>query len=121
MKKNKFVVDLCLLLGLTVLTFISIAPKVIIMPSAVEMALLLVVTVLLVGFLLLFWRENPADEREVENQASASRSAYIVGSLVLVVALVWQSFSHDVDPFIPLTLLVMIATKLVVQRRKDDK
>lgn len=121
MKKNKFVVDACLLLGLGVLTLISIAPKAVIMPTAIEMILLLIVTVLLAGFLLLFWRENPADEREVENQTASARWAYIVGSLVLVVALVWQSFQHDVDPFIPLTLLVMIATKLVVQRRRDSE
>ena len=75
---------------------------------------------LLAGFMLLLWREDPVDEREVQNQAFASRLAYIVGSAVLILALLVQSLDHDVDPFIPLTLIAMIGTKVLTQRIKDN-
>jgi hypothetical protein len=30
-----------------------------------------------------------------------------------------QSFRHDIDPFVPVALLAMIATKIIIQRTKD--
>ena len=71
--------------------------------------------------LVFLWREQPDDERELQNQALASRWAYLTGSVVLILALVIQSLKHDLDPAIPVALLAMIATKVIVQRNKDDK
>lgn len=120
MKKNKTLMDAVLLSGLAVLALIAINPTAFVMPTALQMILLAVVMALLAGFILLLWREDPVDEREVQNQAFASRLAYIVGSAVLIFALLVQSLDHDVDPFIPLTLIAMIGTKVLTQRIKDN-
>lgn len=120
MKKYKSYFDIVLLLGIGLLAFLSVAPNALVMPTSLQMLILGIVLVLIASFLVLFWREDPSDEREASNQASASRSAYIVGFAVLLVAMAWQSFNHHVDSAIPLTIFAMIATKILVQRRKDN-
>lgn len=121
MKKYRQLLDFILLLGLAIIALLAIAPKTIVMPSSLQMLLLAIVLGLVATFLVLLWREQPNDEREMQNQALASRSAYIVGSLVLICALVVQSLNHNLDPAIPIALLAMIATKIIVQRTKDGK
>jgi len=121
MKKYKQLLDVILLLGLAIIALLAIVPKAIVMPSSLQMLILAVVLGLIATFLVLFWREQPDDEREMQNQALASRSAYTIGSLVLIIALIIQSLRHNLDPAIPITLLAMIATKVIVQRSKDGK
>ncbi len=121
MKKYKQLLDIILLLGLTTIALLAIAPKKFVMPSSLQMVILAVVLGLIATFLVLLWRERPDDEREMQNQAIASRTAYMVGSLVLISALIIQSLSHDLDPAVPVALLAMIATKVIVQRTKDGE
>lgn len=120
MKKYKHLLDIILLIGLTVLAALAIAPNTFVMPMTIQMLILAIVLGLIAAFLVLLWREHPDDERESQNQALASRWAYIVGSLVLITALVFQSLNHTLDPVIPTALLAMIATKVIIQRNKDD-
>lgn len=121
MKKYKQLLDVVLLAGLGLIALLAIAPKQIVMSTSMQMVILAIVLGLLAAFLVLFWREQPDDERAVHNQAAASRAAYLVGSLVLIAALVVQGISHTSDPAIPLVLLAMIATKIIVQRVKDGE
>ena len=122
MKRYKQLLDVVLLFGLAVIALLAIAPKTILMPTSLQMLLLLAIVLgLVAAFLVLLWREQPDDEREMQNQALASRLAYIVGSLVLIGALIIQSFNHDLDPAVPIALFAMIATKIIVQRSKDSE
>ena len=121
MKKYKQLLDIILLLGLATIATLAIAPKSIVMPSRLQMLILAAVLGLIATFLVLLWREQPDDEREMQNQALASRYAYTVGSLVLIIALIIQNIDHSLDPAIPIALLAMIATKVIVQRTKDGK
>ena len=121
MKKYKHLLDVVLLIGLAVMSVLAIAPKTFVMPTSLQMLLLACVFGLIAAFMVLLWREQPDDERELQNQALASRWAYMVGSLVLITALLIQSFQHDLDSAIPLALLAMIATKILVQRNRDGK
>lgn len=121
MKRYKQLLDIVLLLGLSLLAALAISPDTLGMPSSLQMIILISVLGLIATFLVVFWREQPDDEREMQNQAVASRTAYLVGSLTLIVALIVQSLQHTLDPAIPLTLLTMIATKIVVQRINDGK
>lgn len=121
MKKYKQAVDIILLLGLSTMALLAITPKTFVMPSSLQMLILALVLGLIAAFLVLFWREQPNDEREKQNQILASRTAYTVGSLVLIIALIIQSLHHDLDPAVPIALLAMIATKIIIQRSKDGK
>ncbi len=120
MKKHKSLLDAILLLGLGLICFVAIAPTTIVMPNALQMTLLAIVIALFAGFLVFLWREKPEDERETQNQMLASRAAYAVGSIVLIAALLLQSIRHEVDPAVPIALLAMIATKIIMQRVKDN-
>lgn len=119
MKKYKLVFEIVLLLCLAGISLLAIAPKTFVMPTSAQMMLLAVVLVLLAAFLVFLWREQPRDERELENQAVASRTAYSAGSAVLIVAMLVQSLEHHLDSAVPLALLIMIVTKVLVQRRRD--
>lgn len=119
MKKYKQLLDVVLLIGLATITLLAIAPKTFVMPTSVQMLILAAVLGLIATFLVLLWREHPDDEREMQNQATASRSAYMVGSLVLIGSLITQSLSHSLDPVVPVALFAMIATKVLVQRNRD--
>ena len=120
MKNYKVVLDVVLLASLTLLSLVAILPKTIAMPTAMQMVLLAIVLGLIAAFLTFLWREQPTDEREAHNQALASRSAYVVGAIILIFALIIESLRHKLDPAIPIALLAMIATKVIIQKIKDD-
>ena len=78
------------------------------------------VMVLTTGFVLAFaafavfvWREQPRDEREGLHRAIAGRFAFLAGSATLVMAMVIQSFRHELDPWLPTTLGIMVLAKIV--------
>ncbi len=121
MKKYKLLLDASLLGLLILFSVLTAAPHFIVMPNALQMALLAVTTAIVGGFLVLVWRENPGDEREAQNQYTASRAAYIVGNVILIATLVVQGVRHDIDPMIPIILLAMVSAKLVVQLIRDKK
>lgn len=119
MRELRSTLDFVLLVGLAGMSFLAVAPDKWLMPTSFQMWLLAAVLVLLAGFLALLWREHPTDEREVFNQALASRTAYTVGSCVLIVALIVQSLQHNLDAVVPVALLAMIATKILIQHFRD--
>ena len=121
MKKYKAALDFILILSLTVVCALSLAPKSFVMPNSAQMLILTLLLAFIATFLVLLWRENPHDEREAVNQSSASRAAYVVGAVVLIIALIVQSLQHTIDPAVPLALLAMISTKVFIQRKMDDK
>lgn len=121
MRKYKAALDFTLILSLSVVCALALAPKALVMPNSAQMLILTILLGFIATFLVLLWRENPHDEREAVNQSSASRAAYIVGAVVLIIALIIQSLKHEIDPAVPLALLAMISTKVFLQRIMDDK
>ena len=121
MKKYRAALDFILILSLTVVCALALAPKSFVMPNSAQMLILTILLGFISAFLVLLWRENPRDEREAVNQASASRAAYVVGAVVLIIALIIQSLEHKIDPAVPLALLAMISTKVFIQRMMDNK
>ena len=121
MKKYRAALDFILILSLTVVCALALAPKSFVMPNSAQMLILTILLGFISAFLVLLWRENPRDEREAVNQASASRAAYVVGAVVLIIALIIQNLEHKIDPAVPLALLAMISTKVFIQRMMDNK
>jgi uncharacterized membrane protein (UPF0182 family) len=83
------------------------------MPMMGEMTALLLVTALLivwVGFILF---ETVHDEREAMLRHQSGRFAYLAG--ISVCALLMQGFAHAIDPWIPVTLAVMVVVKQVTR------
>jgi hypothetical protein len=79
------------------------------------MAHVMVVTALLIvfGFFAsLLWREQARDEREGTHRMQAGRSSFLVGSLLLIIAISYQSLMHELDIWLPVILVAMILTKI---------
>jgi len=70
---------------------------------------LLVVFAAYAGFV---WKEMGGDEREDLHRLFAGRVGFLVGAGVLVLGIGVQSFSHKVDPWLVVALVVMIAAKI---------
>ncbi len=89
------------------------------MPDMDEMIILLVVTLLLLVWAGFVMYEKAVDEREVMLRMNAGRVSYLAGIATLTIALVIQGFAHVIDPWIILTLCVMVISKLVARLYLD--
>jgi nicotinamide riboside transporter PnuC len=82
------------------------------MPMMGELYVLVAVTIFLLGWAGFIVSERAADEREVYLAMQSGRFAYVAGLLMLVLAMVVQGLSHSIDPWVPMTLAVMVVVKL---------
>ena len=85
------------------------------MPMMGEMMVLLLVVILLLVWAGFVMQETAHDEREVLLKMKSGRVAYLSGLGVLMLALVMQGIQHAIDPWIAVTLAVMVITKLVTR------
>jgi len=83
------------------------------MPSAVLMTLIGLLVAAAALFAGVVWREYSGDEREVFHRMFAGRSAFIVGTSVLVVGIAIQSLSHSVDSWLVAALVSMVLVKII--------
>jgi hypothetical protein len=97
---------------LIVLLVIFINPSGFWMPNSVHMMLLLLFLVTFLAFAALIWKERPKDEREELHVLVAGRLAFLVGAVLLAAGIIAQGLSHNVDPWLVLTLGGMILTKI---------
>ena len=68
-----------------------------------------------IGFALLMWREKAEDERQEAHRAYAARVAYLAGTGVLVLGIIYEvlKLHTTVDPLLIVTLTVMVVAKYV--------
>jgi hypothetical protein len=64
-------------------------------------------------------KETAFDERDDANRSLAGRNAFLAGSAVLVVGIVAQGYSHSVDPWLVVALIVMILVKIATRLWSD--
>lgn len=58
-------------------------------------------------------QERPADERERHHRNLASRYAFVLGLASLSLAVIFQTFRHDIDPWIVAGLGAMTLGKIL--------
>ena len=74
--------------------------------------MLLLAVVLLFGLFTIFvWREQVHDEREILHRMIAGRVAFFAGSGVLLFGIIVGELRHDLDPWLPAVLGIMIVAK----------
>lgn len=81
------------------------------MPSAVIMAVLVLIVAAFAVFSIFLWREKGLDEREESHIHKADRLGFVFGALVLIVAIVAESLAHMLSPWLVLALIVMLFAK----------
>lgn len=106
------VIQWTILVLLAVIFFTLLDPFMYWMPSMFQMAVLTIVAALIVVFAGFVVAEKGGDEREILHRMHAGRAAFLSGIALLTIALVYQGFTHAIDPWIPLTLFAMVLAKL---------
>jgi len=89
------------------------------MPAEAQMAVLLGAAVLVAIWAGFVMYEQSNDEREMLHKMHAGRVAYLSGIAILTLALLFQGFSHTIDPWISLALGVMVVSKLITRLYAD--
>lgn len=113
--KNNLNVEIISALVLIVLTLLLLNPFDFLMPDMLLMAVLTFTLVTFAAFATFVLRESTGDEREIFHRMLAGRVAFLTGSAVLTIGIVFQAISHAVDAWLVITLLVMVLSKLMVR------
>jgi len=114
---SEWLLGLVIVLGLILL----INPFGLLMPSAMTLMAITVLTVAILSFAAFVWREQPRDEREALYRERAGHVSFFVGGAVLVAGVIVQTTHHRLDTWLAAALGVMVITKLAVSalaRRK---
>ncbi len=89
------------------------------MPSMMLVTVLVVIAALVFAWAGFILTETASDEREEWHRTHAGRAAYLSAAAVLTIALIYQGFTHKIDFWIPLTLAVMVVSKLFARFYAD--
>jgi hypothetical protein len=89
------------------------------MPDMMVMAMLAIALVLFGIFASFILREKTVDERDDVHRTLAGRNAFLAGSSILMIGIVIQGYSHTVDPWLVIALIVMILVKIATRVWSD--
>lgn len=89
------------------------------MPDMMVMAMLAIALVLFGIFASFILREKTLDERDDVHKTLAGRNAFLAGSFVLMLGIVIQGYTHSVDPWLVIALVIMILVKIATRVWSD--
>lgn len=73
---------------------------------------------LILGFLalcIISLREKALDEREQMHIYLAGRFSFLIGIGILVIGILYQSYKHLQDPWLLITLIVMVIARFLIK------
>lgn len=112
--KIKNIKDILFLLLLIISTLLLLNPLNIIMTDSISMISIGIISLIVIAVLIFTWKENPKDEREELHLYIASRISFFLVTTLLLVALIVQTFNHNIDPWIPLSLCILLISKIII-------
>jgi uncharacterized membrane protein len=83
------------------------------MTDAFHMTLLGLIVALFAVFAMFLWKEIVVDEREQLHRFIGTRFAYTAGGVLLLMGIIVQALSHQIDPWLPLVLTGMVLAKIL--------
>jgi hypothetical protein len=89
------------------------------MPDMIVVCMLAVTLALFGIFASFILREKSIDEREDQHRTLAGRNAFLAGSGVLTLGIVIQGYTHTVDPWLVIALIVMVVVKIGTRMWSD--
>lgn len=115
---NKFTETLIsTLVVLILIAFLIHEP--LLMPMGVQMLMIVTASILFLALVAFLFKEEARDEREKLHKLAAGRFSFIVGSSFLLLGIGLGVLKHDIDPFLPITLVAMIISKVVYRRYSE--
>ena len=117
--KNNIFTESVLSLALIGLLIVILNPFHQWMPDMAQMT----VMGLLVGVFGLFSafvvREGALDEREAEHRMLAGRVAFLTGTATLLIGILYQSYTGEIDGWLVLSLVAMVLAKMAAHFYSD--
>lgn len=113
MKSKLFLSELAISIIFIILLFLLVNPLHFWMPTEVDMLMVLALVVVFGAFAVFVFQEKAVDERESFIRNIAGRYAFLFGAGILVIAVVMQTLSHQLDNWLVLALSVMILAKMI--------
>lgn len=111
--KNNFLGEMVISSILILLLLFMINPLDFWMPTPANMMFVIALGVFFMIFASFVWKEKSTDERDTLHRGIASRFAYLTGTGLLVVSIIFQSLSHMIDGWLIFILGAMILAKIV--------
>lgn len=105
--------------GLIIIAVLLLNPFGFWMPDMMVMCMLAIVLGLFGLFASFILREDIVDERDGQHRTLAGRNAFLAGSGVLTIGIVFQGYSHVVDPWLVVALITMIIVKIATRIWSD--
>jgi hypothetical protein len=86
------------------------------------------ITLIVIALLLIFglfsvyiWNERKGDERQNYHKILSGHFAFLTGSIILVMGIVYQELNSKLDPWLVYALIGMIIAKLLSQYYSEKK
>ncbi|MDR3519868.1 MAG: hypothetical protein P4L63_03220 [Candidatus Pacebacteria bacterium] len=117
MKNNikEIIVATCLV----VITILLLNPLRFWMPDMMVILMLALALIIFGIFATFILRERIFDERDGIHRTLAGRNAFLVGSAVLMLGILVQGYSHSIDPWLVIALILMIIVKITTRIWSD--
>lgn len=110
--KNKKYKEIIIALLLIALTILILNPYHFWMAGMMQITILALIFILFVIYASFIIREKAVDEREDLHRMLAGRNAFLAGTAVLVIAMIYEAYTYMVDRWIVVALIIMILTKI---------
>ena len=117
--KNNIIKEVSVALVLVTFLIVILNPFNIWMPNMMHIAVLVCVFIVFGIFAAFVLREKARDERELAHRALAGRASFLAGSGILMLGVLVQGLHGIVDPWLILSLVIMILTKIGVRLYGD--
>ncbi len=119
--KNNFVTEIIVSLILVVTLLIIVNPSDFFMPSMMQVTIACVSVFVFGLFATLVLKEKAEDERESFHRSLAGRNAFLTGSAVILLGVLFGLFNHKVDSWLVAALVTMVITKVLTRIYSDRK
>lgn len=113
--KNKNLKEIIISVLLIIIAILILNPFYFWMPGLMQITILAAVFVLFGIYASFIIREKVEDEREELHRMLAGRNAFLAGSAVLIIAMIYEAYTYMVDKWIVIALIVMILTKILTR------
>jgi peptidoglycan/LPS O-acetylase OafA/YrhL len=114
------IIEFLVALVLVVSAVLLVNPFELWMPDMMYMTVLAVVVAAFGVIAAFMVKERAGDERDESHRSFAGRAAFLVGSGILVIGIVAQTFSHTLDPWLVAALAGMVLAKVAVRRWSES-
>jgi len=113
--KNNIIKEVVVSVLLILLAILLLNPFHFWMPDMMVVGVLVFALLLFGLFAGLIMKEDTFDERDSVNRSLAGRNAFLSGLAILMLGIMVEGYSHSIDSWLVVALVVMIVTKMATR------